>query len=79
MAFRGRRALTPLAAHGCRVCSINRRHLHAKYVKRTHSIIAPEAWTFALPAKGLLLKPLLPALWELGGLERTIPAASLVR
>ena len=52
------------------------RRLHASWVKQTHRVLAAEAaWPIA-PAHGLLAlsSPLLPALWELGGLA-TKPCA----
>ena len=59
------------------------RRLHARWVKQTHRVLAAEAaYPSIAPAHGLLAlsSPLLPALWELGGVtSEPCAGAQLVR
>ena len=57
------------------------RALHARYVRGTTRILAPEARSSAAPSHGLILKvsPALTSLWEVGGHSDAPPAPALVR
>ena len=74
------------AHHGTFTCARAARctrRLHARWVKQTHRVLAAEAaYPSIAPAHGLLAlsSPLLPALWELGGVAtEPCAGAQLVR